>query len=135
MLRPFAKRLRMRLAFSLAVLYALCCIAPSVALAFAGGAAAAHCLTDDHHGMDVRHEHGLKHIHDHGGSPSKNSDQEKGKSENCCGLFCITAGAIPSGPVLTEPNHATPMDAVLTSPLGGRTTDRIDRPPRSLLSF
>jgi hypothetical protein len=133
MLRPIAKRLRMRLAFGLAALYAFCCIAPPVALAFTSGAVAAHCLTDDHHGLNVQHEHGSMHTHDHGGSPRKSSDQDKGKSENCCGLFCITAGAIPRVPALTEPDHATPIDVVLDSALVGRASDRIDRPPRSSL--
>jgi hypothetical protein len=135
MLRPFAKGLLTRLAFGLAALYAFCCIAPPVALAFTSGAVAAHCLTDDHHGVKAQHEHGSMHIHDHGGSPSKSSDQDKGKSENCCGLFCVTSGAVPTLPALTEPDHATPIDAVLDSALVGRTTDRIDRPPRSFLSL
>ena len=135
MLLRLTKTLRARTAVVLAALYALCCVAPPVALAFTSGAVAAHCLTDDHHGMNLQHEHGSTHIHDHGGSPSKSSDQDKGKAGNCCGLFCVTAGAIPLAPALTEPNHATPMDVVLDSALDGRATDRIDRPPRSLLSL
>lgn len=135
MLLRLTKTLRARAAVVLAALYALCCIAPPAALAFTGGVVAAHCLTDEHHGMNVQHEHGSMHIPDHGGLPNKSSDLDKGKSENCCGLFCVTAGAIPSVPALTEPNHATPMDVLLDSALGGRATDRIDRPPRSLLSL
>ena len=136
MLRPFAKkRLRMRLAFTLAALYALCCIAPPVALALTDGDVAAHCLTDDHHGLNVQHEHGSMHMHDQGGSLGKSSDQNKEKSENCCGLFCVTAGAIPAVPALAEAHRATLMNVVLDSELGGRVTDRIDRPPRSLLSL
>jgi hypothetical protein len=135
MLRRLAKRLRTRAALVLAVLYALCVIAPPLALTFSDGAVAAHCLTDDHHGMDVRHVHGPVHLHDEGGSPGKNSDHDKAKSDSCCGLFCVTAGAIPLVSGLIEPAHAVTMDVVLDDALGGRANDRIDRPPRSLLSF
>jgi len=135
MLLRLTKTLRARAAIVLAVLYALCVIAPPLALAFSDGAVAAHCLTDDHHGVNAQHEHDSMHIHVQGGPPSKSNEQDKGKSENCCGLFCVTAGAIPSIAALTKPDHATPIDAVLDSALWGRTTDRIDRPPRSLLSL
>jgi hypothetical protein len=127
------KRLRVRAAFVLAVLYSLCVIVPPLALAFTDGSAAAHCMTDDHHGMP--HVHGSKHFDHEGGSVGNSSDHDKGKSENCCGLFCVTAGAVPSVPALTEPDRTIAMNVVLAGFLGGRATDRIDRPPRLPLSL
>jgi hypothetical protein len=140
-LRRVAKRLRTRAAVVLAVLYASCVIAPPLTLAFTDGASAAHCLTDDHHGVNVQHTHGAVHLHhddgalgQNGGHGNEKSDN-KTKSDNCCGLFCVTAGAVPSVAALTGPDHATAMDVVLDDTLGGRLTDRIDRPPRASLSL
>jgi hypothetical protein len=135
MLRLLAKKLRMRAGLVLAVLYAFCALSPPLALAFTDSALAAHCLTDDHHGMNVQHEHGLTHSHDEGGPLGQSSDHDKGKSDNCCGLFCVTAGAIPLVSALAEPAHAITMDVIFDGVLGGRANDRIDRPPRSPLSL
>jgi hypothetical protein len=135
MLSRLTKTWRVRTALVLAVLYASCVIAPPLALAFTDGAVAAHCLTDEHPGMNMRHMHGSVHVHDEGGSLGKSTDDHKEKSDNCCGLFCITAGAVPLVPILVDPDHATALNVVFDSALGGRATDRIDRPPRSLLSL
>ena len=62
-------------------------------------------------------------------------DHDKGKSENCCGLFCVTVGAIPFATSLADSIYATEMNFVMDYFLGGRPTDRIDRPPRPLLSL
>ena len=79
--------------------------------------------------------HSSMHSHEEGGSLGKGSNDHKEKSDNCCGLFCVTAGAVPLVPALTEPDHATALNVVLDGALGGRANDRIDRPPRSLLSL
>ena len=49
MLRRVTKAIRIRAALVLAILFGVCTISPSLALAFAD-ATATHCLTDDHHG-------------------------------------------------------------------------------------
>ena len=135
MLRLLPRKPRMRAALVVVVLYALCVVSPPLALAFMDGSAAAHCLTDDHHGANVQHEPGLTHFHDEGGPLGQSSDHDKGRSDNCCGLFCVTAGAIPLVPALAEPARATTMDVIFGGALGGRANDRIDRPPRSLPSL
>jgi hypothetical protein len=135
MLSWLTKRLRTRAALVLAVLYASCVITPPIALAFTDGASAAHCLADDHHGTGAQHMHGQTHVHDDGNVPGKGNHGDKGMANNCCGLFCVTAGAIPSLPVITEPGHTMAMNAGLDGVLRSRASDRIDRPPRSLLSL
>jgi hypothetical protein len=135
MLLWLTKKLRKRAALVLAVLYASCVVTPPIALSFTDGASAAHCLADDHHGTDVQHMHGPTHIHDSGNVPSKGTHDDRGTANNCCGLFCVTAGAIPSLPVITEPGHTIAMSVSLDGVLASRASDRIDRPPRSLLSL
>src|SRR5262245_33987383 len=129
------KKLRVKAAFFVAMLYVFCVITPPIALAFTDRASAAHCLADDHHGTGAQHMHGQKHVHDDGNVPGLGDHDDKGKTDNCCGLFCVTAGAIPSLPVITEPSHTITMKAGLDGVLRNRTSDRIDRPPRSLLSL
>jgi hypothetical protein len=135
MLRQLTKKLRRRTAFVVAILYALCVISPPLALAFTDGTVAAHCLTENHHGTSVPHLHGATLSHDESGALGKSNDHDKAKPDNCCGLFCVTAGAIASLPTLAEVDHATVLDAVLSAAPGGRPSDRIDRPPRTSLSL
>jgi hypothetical protein len=135
MLSWLTKKLRTRTALVLAVLYASCVITPAIALAFADRGSAAHCLSDDHHGTGARHTHDSMHVHDDSNVPGKSNHEDKGMSDNCCGLFCVTAGAIPSLLVMTEPSHSMTMNAGLGSFLRSRASDRIDRPPRSFLSL
>jgi hypothetical protein len=135
MLTSLPKRARIRVAFVVAAVYALCVVSPALAIAFTDGTVAAHCFTDDHHGMSAQHVHGNVHSHHHDKSSIGTiNDHEKQKSEDCCGLFCITAGVVPLGVGLAEPNHGNPSTVVFDDAPGGRPGDRIDRPPRSLLS-
>ena len=133
MLTSLPKRARIRVAFVVAAVYALCVVSPALAIAFTDGTAAAHCFTDDHHGMSAQHVHDDAHSHEKG-VVNKSNEHEKQKSEDCCGLFCITAGVVPLGVELAEPNHGNPSTVVFDDAPGGRPGDRIDRPPRSLLS-
>jgi len=136
MLTRLPKRVRIRVAFVVAAAYALCVVSPALAIAFTDGTAAAHCFTDDHHGMGAKHVHGDAQSHHHDkSSMGTSNDHEKQKSEDCCGLFCITAGAVPLGVELTQPNHGNPITVVFDDAPGGRPGDRIDRPPRSMLSI
>jgi hypothetical protein len=63
MLTRLTRRLRLRLAATLAAAYALCVIAPPVALAFTDGKVAAHCLNENHHVMAAVPSDGGTHVH------------------------------------------------------------------------
>ena len=135
MLSQLAKKWRVRAAIAFAVAYAFCVVSPAIILALTQGAAATHCLSDDHHRVPASHTHDASHPHHDNNVAGQSSDHNKGKSEKCCGLFCVTAGAIPFATSLADPVHTTTMNVVTDNALGGRPTDRIDRPPRSLLSL
>jgi len=135
MLSQLAKKWRVRAAIILAVAYAFCVVSPSITLAFTQGSAAAHCFSDDHHRPPTWHKHHASYPHHDMDATGQSSNHDKGKPETCCGLFCVTAGAIPFSTSLADPVHATGMSVVLDDVLRGRPTDRIDRPPRHSLSF
>jgi hypothetical protein len=128
------KRARIRVALVVAAVYAMCVVSPALAIAFTDGTVAAHCFTDEHHEMSAQHVHGDVHSHDKGPMGTSN-DHEKQKSEDCCGLFCITVGAVPLSVELTQPDRGNAVTVVFDDAPGGRPGDRIDRPPRSLLSM
>ena len=127
---------RIRAVLALAVLYAFCVLAPSMALAFADGPTAFHCLTDQH-GIAGSHDHGGKvHVHadgaahrHHDGGTHEDSGRGKSPPGNCCGLFCMSAlaGAATAG--LVAPVHFTFAAPVRDEDFAGRGPDRIDRPP------
>ena len=124
-------RWRQRAAGLLVVLYGLCVVAPAAALAFSDGATAAHSLTDDHHAaakIQLHHD-GSSHKH------SNTTDDTRGQPGNCCGMFCLSAIAQTTDIALALPVRAAEMPAVPTKSIVGRDSDRIDRPPRSLLSL
>ena len=126
---------RARAAIILAGAYALCVVSPSIALALAQGAAAAHCLSDDYHHIPASDKGDVSHPHHDIDVAGQGYDHDKVKSENCCGLFCVTVGAIPFARSLADSIQAAAMNVVIDDVLRGRPTDRIDRPPRSLLSL
>jgi hypothetical protein len=143
MLTRLTRRLRLRAAMALAVLYAVCAVAPSVAMALAGGAAAAHCLTDDHHGVargqghdhiqGEMHDHGDGTAHDHAGAPPADDDRQQDPGGSCCGLFCFSAATGDVDAFVEGPVHASRVLPVLDLSRDGRGPDRINRPPISLL--
>src|SRR5581483_12063188 len=100
MLRRLTKRLRLRAALMLTLAYALCVVAPALALAFSDGAVAAHCLTEDHgffHAPGL-HVHEQTHVHSHAAADihadaavPATHDETKHHSGTCCGLFCHAA--------------------------------------------
>ena len=135
MLSQLAKKWRVRAAIVLAGAYAFCVISPTITLALTQSAAASHCLTDDHHHVPTSHKHDVSHPHHDIDATRQSGDHDKGKSENCCGLFCVTVGAIPFATSLVDSIYATEMNVVMDDVLRGRPTDRIDRPPRPLLSL
>lgn len=139
MLTRLTRKLRWRAAVMIAVLYAVCSIAPSLALAFADGPTAAHCLTEDHHGVanPAAHDHGdgVIHSHSNDGASSTDGDDGGGAAGKCCGIFCVNA--LPSSTHLAfgQPVHGSGLMPVLQDHLAGRGPDRIDRPPISSLSL
>jgi hypothetical protein len=116
----------------LVTLYALCLVAPAAALAATEQPISAHCLGEHHHGA------GAADIadHDHTGTTQDQPGHDgHGQQEKCCGLFGVTALA-PEFSVVTA--QITPSaDIVLprSESLLGSGVERIDRPPRVLLSL
>jgi hypothetical protein len=133
-----AKQFRVKTAAVVAILYALCVVLPSVALALPNSPVA-HCLTEglpgsESHQHDASHQHvhGAKHHHtsEAGGIAHHGSDHDqKGQTTTCCNLFSVVA--IPGG---TAPVLATILSfradfPALEDALRGRVPDRINRPP------
>lgn len=101
----------------LALAYLFCVLAPAMSFAFADGARAAPCLTENEHGTGIVHvhEHGVvtQHVyedartHDHSSpagasvpedvaaaaadSDSLPVDHHKSSGEQCCGIVCVNA--------------------------------------------
>src|SRR6202521_84104 len=129
MLSSLDKVRRVRWATMLAVVYALCVVAPAASFALGDAARAAYCLTQESHGIGTVHVHsdGACHKHSDG-----SSDDGQADGRTCCGLACFFALA-PSIPMdlglfLPPPiASAFRAEAVL-----GRGQDRLNRPPISL---
>ena len=138
MLSRLTRGCRIRAILALAALYTFCVLAPSMALAFADGPTAFHCLTDQH-GIADSHDHGGKvHMHadgtahrhhDGGAAHGDSSDGGKSPPRNCCGLFCMSALAGVATVGLVAPIHFTFAASVRDEDFVGRGPDRIDRPP------
>src|SRR5450759_462342 len=130
MRRVLSDRQWQRAASLLVALYTLCVVGPAAAIAFGDSETAAHCLTDDHL------ETAKVHVH-HDGSSHQHSlpDDDHGQPGKCCGLFAPSAIAPAIDFVAGPHSHGLHLASVITSALSGRGSDRIDRPPRSLLSF
>ena len=99
----------------LALAYLFCVLAPAMSFAFADGARAAPCLTENEHGMGIVHEHGsvAKHVHENGRTHDHSSpaaaldsgqaaaataaseslplDHHKSSGGQCCGMVCVNA--------------------------------------------
>lgn len=97
----------------LALAYLFCVLAPAMSFAFADGARAAPCLTENEHGMGIVHEHGVvaQHVHEDGRTHAHSSpasapddvaaaaadsdslplDHHKSSSGQCCGMVCVSA--------------------------------------------
>lgn len=126
------RRWRRRVGVALAALYVLALAAPVTTIAFSAGAPLVHCLTETL-GISTPHDHAAtaQAGHHHAGLP----DHDHGQSEKCCGLFGVTALA-PSYDVTDIP-LAVASAIALPRPesLYGRGSERIDRPPRTILSL
>jgi hypothetical protein len=133
-----SKPMRVKGALALALLYALCVLAPVTAIAFMDSARAAHCLTEMHGAapahMEQTHAHthasGTAHAHDDRNVPQSRSDSDaSAQPEQCCGLFCITALAIEPGAGLAHLVAFSTVAPAAAQALGGRGPERIIRPP------
>ena len=119
------------------VLYALCVLSPAAAFAFGDGTKAAHCVTDENHGLGTSHTHGKAHVHKDG-TAHKHSDEggeQQGASGKCCGLFCLSAIAPSIDLPLTAPGFPTLVPLLNANGPLGQGPDCLDRPPDSLLSL
>jgi hypothetical protein len=147
MLTWLTMRCRCRAAIALAAIYAVCVTAPSVALAFADGAVAAHCLSDDSDGLAHVHAQGsvsgIVHTHDDGTvhehaertAPVVDGENEQTKQAgSCCGLFCFVAVTGDLDLAVGQPLHVSVLP-VLDERLDDRSPERINRPPIPLLSL
>jgi hypothetical protein len=103
----------------LALVYLFCVLAPAMSFAFADGARAGACLTEDKHGMGIVHMHEsvgavAQHVHKDGRSHDHTSlaiasasedgqtaaatdpdspplDHHKSSGGQCCGMACVCA--------------------------------------------
>ena len=137
MLNWLVTRMRHRAASALVVLYALCVLAPAAAFAFGDATKAAHCLTDENHGLGASHAHGKAHVHQDGAAHkhSDEGDEQQGAPGKCCGLFCLSALAPAIELRLAQSVFPTLVPSLNANGLLGHGPDRLDRPPDSLLSL
>ena len=130
--------MRGRAAGLLALAYLVCVVRSTLALAFADGAVAAHCLTDDHHRTTGHvHQDGMVHAH-YGTQGSDQPANPDGKG---------TAGTLRrastilkcNGPMCACRSRAAACGRILMlkafeAALAGHGPHRIDRPPIVLAS-
>jgi hypothetical protein len=127
MLQKLRTGLGFRAAMMIAVLAAICLVAPPAVMAFGHGSNTVHCLANadavDHgmHGGDTQRHHG-----DHGKSSGTHAP-------GCCGLYCMSALPLIPGPTvegrMIRSTPAMPAEVAFA----GRGPGRIDRPPIPLL--
>jgi hypothetical protein len=145
MLIRLTRAVRRRTASTVALLYVLCVLAPAAAFAFGDGARAAHCLTDDNHGLQPVHVHehdvhghdgGKLHVHKDGTS-HEHSKAPDGKSSDgrCCGLVCLTALPASVSEVQTPALPAMIAASANQADVAGKAPERLYRPPISPLSL
>ncbi|HEX5516495.1 MAG TPA: DUF2946 family protein [Pseudolabrys sp.] len=113
-----------------ATFYMLTLAAPVTAVALSADPTHSHCLKEVH--ALVSHHQSADHSDHHHSVPANpQSDQ----SQNCCGLFGVTAIAPTFVITVVPPVVAAGIAFTVSEDLFGRGFDRIDRPPRSLLSL
>jgi hypothetical protein len=138
----------------MAVLYAVCILAPAAAFAVAGGDQLAHCLSDSpgitsaphqtaathahadgsvhqHHATSA-HVHADGSTHEHAGDHASSTAPDSGgasQGSSCCGLFSV-AGIFGDPAFAFGVFSAASLSApALQDVLSGRGPDRINRPP------
>jgi hypothetical protein len=147
-----AKSFRLKGAVVVAALYAFCVLLAAIAFALADSRIAPPCLMDDLAALSM-HDPGANPVysaaHHHGGAPdahaegwahnhtghpegakaSGDSDGEKCRPGECCGLFPMLALAGVLDPAPAPSRLTSIIIPVLTDALIGRGPDRIIRPP------
>ena len=110
--------------------YLLTLAIPVTAVALSADPAHSHCLKEVH-ALVSDHQSADHSDHHHSVPVNQPSDQ----SQNCCGLFGVTA--IAPAFVITDMRMVVAASITLapSENLLGLGFDRIDRPPRSLLSL
>jgi hypothetical protein len=131
MLTRLTRGFRLRAASVLVALYAVCVLAPAAAFAFGDGSGAAHCLTDENHGLGKPHVHQDGTAHKH----SDDADDQKSPAGKCCGLVCLSALAPADDLTLNQPIRFATVLSLVEDGIPGRVPDRLYRPPISLLSL
>jgi hypothetical protein len=144
MLSALSKEARVKGAVVLAMVYALCVLAPSAAIAVVAPDAVAHCLTVDHgfaapaHHSETTHRHadGTAHQHsdNHAMTPPADNDG-KGQGKTCCGLFSVVGIAGDPGYTMGAFTVASLLLPVLHETMSGRGPERINRPPIGLTTL
>src|SRR5262249_45826599 len=141
MLSVLTKTFRVKAAIVLAVVYALCILAPAVAFAFSDDPAVAHCLTEGHvgvHDHDAKHDGNKPHVHadgsthqhhDDAAAPQPAGDHSKGAIATCSGLFSVVAISGESIPSFGFYRLASVVLPIFAEALSGRGPERINRPP------
>ena len=127
MLQKLRTGLGFRVAMAATAFAALCFIAPPAVMAFGHGSNTVQCLTHADavdHGMDGNTQ---KHHGDHGKLPGTNAP-------GCCGLYCLSALPLASGPVVEDSSAARALSPPIESRLVSRVPGLLDRPPISSLS-
>jgi hypothetical protein len=127
---------RKKLTTFLVVLYAFCVLAPHVAMAFAHGPDAAHCLTDSansphQHAAASAHAHddGTMHVHDGAKAQEPAKGDDSGTQAGCCGLFFMSALAADSVPVLSAREAGKAVFSFALNGLTDHPPGRINEPP------
>jgi hypothetical protein len=113
-----------------AAFYLLALVTPAVAVTLSVDPSRGHCL--DEIQAVASHHHSADHAYHHDSPPA---DPPRDQNQNCCGLFGVTAIA-PNFAITAIPMVvANSITITRSEDLVGRGFDRIDRPPRSLLSL
>jgi hypothetical protein len=146
MLIGLTKAMRVPAASVLALVYLLCVLAPAAAFAFGDGKRAAHCLTDDNHGLTSVHVHehdgkvhshadGTVHVHEDGSSHEHSQAPGKSSDAQCCGLICLSALPADGLEVVAPILPTMIVVCANQADLAGKPPDRLYRPPISPLSL
>lgn len=141
MLSWLITRLRCCSAVTLVVIYAVCVVLPSVALAFPSGHGPSHCLTrviTDARLQDSTDIHTLgdSALHEHAGNSKEDGDGKlKCHVGACCGFSCFAAINSDSAATVVLPVHVSPLFQRVDESLDGCGSERISRPPKSFLSL
>lgn len=140
----FTRTVRLRSAGFLAALYVVCVLAPSAAFAFGDGSRAAHCLTEDHHGLQSGQAHmtaekahvhadGTSHVHSDAITPSKDHHGNASSDGQCCGLFCFSALPASDVEILVPSILRGPVQTARIQGFVDHLPPRLFRPPLSPL--